>query len=249
MCAAVSGALRFEKFIETSAAVSSGERTTFATPVEDVMTGGTSAAPLRTATKVRCATGAPSLSNSLTSACALVNPVPEARNIAVPFVKSASSAALIVTVWKDAKFPGVKVKVAPPVTVKLVSPDNRATVTVTVAGGGLANLTPNWAELFSSTARVLVRLVKICIGTSLSTSATLTSALVNPVPEARMTAVPLIISASSAALIVTFWSVAKLAGVLLSVVPIVTVKSASPDNRATFTVTVVGGALANLTPN
>ena len=42
-----------------------------------IVTGGTSFAPLSMATNVRCATGAPSLSNSLTSAAAFVSPVPD----------------------------------------------------------------------------------------------------------------------------------------------------------------------------
>ena len=78
-------------------------------------------------------------------------------------------------------------------------------------GGGDANLTPNCAVLLSTTASVLVRFVRIGIGTSLSIPVTLTSALVRLVPEARKTAVSFAISPSSAALIVTFWKVAKLA--------------------------------------
>src|SRR5215468_5743207 len=219
-------------------------------PVEEVDFGGTSEGPLSMATNVRCATGAPSLSNSLTFQSTLVSPVPEALKTAVPLVMSASSAALIVTFWNVAKLAGVKVTVPGMLTVKSVSPDTRATVTVTLPGGAEANLNPTCAELFSiTTIGVLVRFVRICIGTSLSTSVAVTSAEVRLVPEARKTADPLVISASSAALIVTFWNALKFAGVKVNVAPPVTDRSVSPESRATFTVTLLAGAEANLTPN
>src|SRR5262245_45437090 len=162
---------------------------------------------------------------------------------------SASSAALIVTFWNVPKLAGVKVNVPPAATVKSASPDSLVTVTVTLAGGGDSNLTPNCAVLFSITASVLTRFVWIRIGTSLSISIAVTSAEVRLVPEARMTAVPFAMSPSSAALIVTFWNAPKLAGVKVSVAPPLTVRSVSPDTRATFTVTLLAGADANLTPN
>src|SRR5215510_2132945 len=223
---------------------------TLAVPVAVVATGGTSDAPFIGAMNVRCATGAPSLSNSLTLKSALVRFVPEARKTAVPLVISASSAALIVTFLNVAKSVGVKVTVPGRTTFKSASPDTRATLTVTGAGGADANLNPICAESFSiATSGDLTRFVRICIGVSLSISVAVTSALVRPAPDARKTADPFVRSASSAALIVTFWNVPKLVGVKVNVAPALTVKSVSPDNRATFTVTLLAGAEANLTPN
>src|SRR5262245_40179882 len=223
---------------------------TLAVSVAVVATGGTSDAPFIEAMNVRCATGAPSLSNSLTLKSALVRFVPEARKTAVPLFISASSAALIVTFLNVAKSVGVKVTVPGRTTFKSASPDTRATVTVTVVGGADANLNPICAGSFSiATSGVLTRFVRICIGVSLSTSVAVTSALVRPAPDARKTADPLVRSASSAALIVTFWNVPKLVGVKVNIAPALTVKSVSPDNRATFTVTLLVGAEANLTPN
>src|SRR5262245_37868436 len=188
-----------------------------------------------------------SLSTSVALTSALVRFVPDARKTADPFVRSASSAALIVTFWNVPKFVGVKVNVAPAVTVKSMSPDNSATFTVTLLDGAEANLTPNCAEAPSLTFSV-VTLVWITMG-SLSTSLTLTSALVRFVPEALKTAAPFVVSASSAVLIVTFWNVLKFVGVKVKVAPAVTDRSVSPDNRATFTVMLLVGADANLTPN
>src|SRR5262249_14070167 len=96
-----------------------------------------------------CATGAPSLSNSLTLNSALFRFVPEARKTAVPLFMSASSAALIVTFLNVAKSVGVKVTVPGRTTLKSASPDTRVTVTVTVVGGADANLNPICAESFS----------------------------------------------------------------------------------------------------
>src|SRR5262249_26908365 len=248
--AADSGLLKPVKFRETNADVSSGERMTVAVPVAEVATGGGSVAPLSGAMNVRCATGRPSLSNSLTLKSTLVRFVPEARKTAVPLVISASSAALIVTFLNVAKSVGVKVTVPGRTTFKSASPDTRATVTVTLLAGADANLNPICAESFSiATSGGLTRFVRIWIGVSLSTSVAVTSAFVRPAPDARKTADPFVRSASSAALIVTFWNVPKLAGVNVNVAPALTVKSVSPDNRATFTVTLFAGAEANLTPN
>src|SRR5262247_1551303 len=189
-----------------------------------------------------------SLSTSLTLTSAGVRLVPEARKTAVPFAVSASSAALIVTFWNVPKFAGVNVNVAPPLTDRSVSPDARATFTVTLLAGAEANLTPNCALAPSLTFSV-VTLVWIAIAAgSLSTSFAVTSTFGSPVEETRKTAEPFVESASSAALIVTFWNVPKLAGVKVNVAPAVTERSVSPDNRATFTVTLLAGAADNLTP-
>src|SRR5262249_2066252 len=188
-----------------------------------------------------------SLSTSVAVTSAGVRLVPEPQRTAEPFVMSASSAALIVTFWNVPKLAGVKVNVAPALTVKSVSPDNRATFTVTLLVGAEANLTPNCALAPSLTFSV-VTLVWITMG-SLSTSLTLTSALVRFVPEARKTAVPFVVSASSAALIVTFCNLPNVARVNLNASPTLRSSDLSPDNRATFTVTLLAGAEANLTPN
>ena len=74
---------------------------------------------------------------------------------AEPFVESPSSAALIVAFWNVPKLVGVKVNVAPPLTVRSVSPDNRATFTVTLLAGADDSLTPNCAEPPSLTFSVV----------------------------------------------------------------------------------------------
>src|SRR5262249_37445463 len=84
---------------------------------------------------------------------------------------------------------------------------------------------------------------------SLSTSLAVTSAFVSPVAEARKTAEPFIVSASSAALIVTFWNVPKFVGVNVNVAPPLTVRSVSPDSRAPSTVLLLAGAADTLPPN
>ena len=160
---------------------------------------------------------------------------------------SASSAALIVTFWNVPKLADVKVNVAPPV--KSASPDRRATFTVAVPAGAADNLTPNCALPPSLTFSVVTLVWIAIVAGSLSTSFTVTSAFERPVAEARKTAEPFVESASSAALIVTIWNVLKLAGVNVNVAPPVTVRSVSPDNRATFMVTLLAGAADNLTPN
>ena len=73
---------------------------------------------------------------------------------AEPLVASASSAAAIVTFWAVFQFAGVKVRVAPELTVRSVSPLTRAVLTVTSAVGALDSLTPKEASPVSGTARL-----------------------------------------------------------------------------------------------
>ena len=95
------------------------------------------------------------MSTSFAVTSAFGSPVEDTRKTAEPFVESASSAALIVTFWNVPKLVGVKVNVAPPLTVRSVSPDNRATFTVTLLVGAADNLTPNCAEPPSLTLKVV----------------------------------------------------------------------------------------------
>ena len=78
-----------------------------------------------------------------------------------------------------------------------------------------------------------------------SLSASVAATVVDAMPPVALTvivAVPLVVSASSASETVTFWLVAKLVGVNVSVPPAVTVTSVSPAVRAEVTVTLALGA-------
>jgi len=76
-------------------------------------------------------------------------------------------------------------------------------------------------------------------------SASVAATVADGIPPVALTvilAVPLVVSASSAADTVTFCGVAKLVGVNVSVPPAETVMSVSPELRVEVTVTLAVGA-------
>src|SRR5262249_55803003 len=143
-------------------------------------------------------------STTVTMTSALARPVPEDRMIAVPFTDLAVASALTVTFWKVLKLVGVKVNVAPPATVTPAFPAARATFTVTLVACADAILAAHSVVAPALTLSV-VTLVWIAIAES--TTVTVTSALVRPVPDDRMIAVPFAELAVASALTVTFWKV------------------------------------------
>ena len=143
------------------------------------------------------------------------------------------------------QFAVVNVRLAPPLTDRSVSPEARATLTVTSAAGWNASFTVKVLVRPSVTDTAVDDTTSDCVSLSASVPVTLT--VVSPLDVTSNTADPFVRSTSSAAASVTVCAVFQFAVVNVSELPPLTDRSVSPEARATLTVTLAAGWNASFT--